>query len=104
VTPLEARLADLAAQGQTITYGELARGLGLSGLGTIRQLTDALEALMAIDKAAGQPFRAALCCARLSDGLPAPGFFDTARRLGCRIGDPAAFVADERAALFVPRL
>lgn len=93
---LEARLAALAAAGETITYGALARELGLR----IGELTAALEALMDGDQAQGLPFRAAVCAQRLSqDGLPAPGFFAKAAELGHQITDPAAFVAHERARL-----
>jgi hypothetical protein len=103
VIPLEARLAELAALGQTITYGVLARDLGLR----IGDLTAALEALMEQDAAAERPFRAVLCSGRLGNGQPAPGFFLKAAELG-RISphalpaDQAAFVAGERAALFLP--
>jgi hypothetical protein len=91
--PLEARLAALAAAGETISYGALARDLGLR----MGALTAALEALMAEDARAGRPFRAALLHQRLSaDGLPAPGFYDAAQRLG-RAG---VDVAAERRALF----
>ena len=40
---LTLRLAQLAAGGQTITYGQLARDLGLTGPATIARLTAALE-------------------------------------------------------------
>lgn len=93
---LAARLAELAGAGSTVTYGALARDLGLR----IGDLTAGLEALMAEDAAAGRPLRAALCAGRLSDGLPARGFFDTAAALGFDIGDPAAFAASQRQALF----
>ena len=96
---LEARLSALAQAGATITYGALARDLGLTGPGTIAQLTSALEKLMEVDAAAQRPLRAALCRARLND-LPAPGFFDKARALGLTPDDPAAFTAAHRAALF----
>ncbi|WP_103333725.1 hypothetical protein [Pseudotabrizicola formosa] len=93
---LDHRLASLAAAGQTITYGQLARDLGWR----MGQLTAALEALMETDARNGQPLRAALCEARLSAGLPARGFFDKAAELGFAIGDPAAFTAQHRAALY----
>jgi len=96
---LEARLAELAAAGETVTYGTLARDLGLR----IGGLTAALEALMEQDAAAGQPLRAVLCAARLSGGLPARGFFDKAEALGLDVADPAAFVAQQRASLFSAR-
>ncbi|MCU0802446.1 MAG: hypothetical protein MUD11_11845 [Rhodobacteraceae bacterium] len=96
MTPLEARLAALGLAGQTITYGALARDLGLR----MAELTAALEALMVIDAAADRPLRAALCAGRLSAaGLPARGFFDAAQALGYDVRDPAAFVARHRMAL-----
>jgi hypothetical protein len=95
VPPLEARLAALAAAGETITYGALARDLGLR----MAELTAALERLMEEDAAAGRPFCAALCRGKLADGQPAKGFFDKASALGHDITDPAAMVAAHRAAL-----
>ena len=89
---LEDRLAALAAAGETITYGDLARELGLR----IGELTARLEALMDSDSAAGLPFRAALLRQRLSPlGHPAPGFFAKAAALGRTIDIDA-----ERRALF----
>jgi hypothetical protein len=92
MTRLELRLAALAAAGETTTYGDLARELGLR----MAELTAQLEALMEEDAAQGKPFRAALLCQRLSpEGHPAPGFFAKAADLG-RSPDPTA----ERRALF----
>lgn len=91
----------LAGRGELISYGALARDLAVPGPGAIARLTSALEGLMAEDAAAGKPLRAALCRARTGNGLPAPGFFDAAQRLGRFDGtDPEGFVAAERAALF----
>lgn len=90
---LEARLAALAAAGQTIGYGPLATELGLR----MAELTAALEALMEADAAAGRPFRAVVLSQRLSPvGHPAPGFFLKAAALGRLDIDPDA----ERRALF----
>jgi hypothetical protein len=90
---LEEKLAALAAAGETIGYGDLARELGLR----MGELTAQLEALMELDAAQGQPFRAALLRQRLSpDHLPAPGFFQKAAELGQPVDDPAAFTADQR--------
>lgn len=101
IPALTARLAQMAAQHQTLTYGQLARDLALTGPGTIARLTQALELLMEEDVARGRPLRAALLCGRLAQGLPAPGFFDKAAALGRYQGqDPALFVAEERRALF----
>lgn len=90
---LEDRLAALAAAGETISYGSLARELGLR----MGELTARLELLMEVDAARGQPFRAAVLCQRLSpEGLPAPGFFEKARALGSMIEDPASFADEHR--------
>ncbi|MEO6299832.1 MAG: hypothetical protein ABIV25_08580 [Paracoccaceae bacterium] len=101
MSPLEARLNDLAARGQTTTYGTLASDLGLTGPGTIAQLTAALEALMDRDAAANHSLRAALVSGRLNNNLPAQGFFDKAAALGRYDGsDPAAYITAERQALY----
>jgi hypothetical protein len=93
VSPLEIRLAALAAAGQTIAYGLLAKDLGLR----MADLTAQLEALMEEDAAAGRPFRAAVLHQRLSpDHLPAPGFFLKAAALGVDTQDPAAFITEQR--------
>ncbi|MFN3578182.1 MAG: hypothetical protein ACK4TJ_14530 [Tabrizicola sp.] len=93
---LEDRLAALAAAGQTMTYGDLARDLGLR----MAELTARLEILMEHDAAAGRPFRAAVLRQRLSpDHLPAPGFFLKAAALGRPTSDPLTFTRAERNAL-----
>jgi hypothetical protein len=90
---LEDALAALAAAGETVTYGQLARDLDLR----MADLTSRLETLMEDDAAQGRPFRAALFRQRLSpDGLPAPGFFQKAAELGHPTDDPARFTADQR--------
>ncbi len=102
---LAAELADLARMRETIGYGALARRLAIPGPGSIHRLTDALEVLMEEDAAAGRPFRAALCEGKLRGGLPAPGFFEAAQRLGrfsATMDGPEAeaFVVSELRALF----
>ena len=98
MTALETRLAALAAAGETIPYGTLARELGLR----MAELTARLETLMEEDAAGGRPFRAALLCQRLSpEGLPAPGFFLKAGALG-RPMEAADIAAERRALLRVP--
>lgn len=94
---LAARLAVLAARGQTITYGQLARDLGWR----MADLTAALETMMQQDAAAGRPLRAALMRGRLSGDLPARGFFDAAAALGYDVSDPVAFTLHHRAELAV---
>lgn len=97
---LTLRLAQLAAGGQTITYGQLARDLGLSGPATIARLTAALEATMEEDATQNRPFRAVVLSGRLAKDLPAQGFFDKAANLGrYQTQDPADYVATERASL-----
>lgn len=98
MTRLEARLAALAAAGETVTYGALARDLGLR----MAELTTALEALMEEDARAGRPLRAALCEGRFAGGLPARGFFDKAAELGFDTSDAAGMVARHRTALRGP--
>jgi hypothetical protein len=92
---LRARLMTLAAQGETVGYGALAAAYGVR----IGVLTDALEALMAEDAAAGRPLLAVVCEGRLNGGMPARGFFAAAAVLGRDVRDPVGFVALERAAL-----
>lgn len=95
---LEEKLAALAAASETVSYGTLARDLGLR----MADLTAQLETLMEEDAAAGRPFRAVLLHQRLSpDRLPAPGFFQKAAALGRPTDDPAAFTASERQAVFL---
>ena len=71
------------------TYQELAKVLGLTPPHTIHQLAVALEYLMAEDAANNSPFIAAIAISKARGGLPAPGFFDCARRLGRFAGDEA---------------
>jgi hypothetical protein len=79
--------AHLATRRLPITYQEAAKGLLLSPPNTIHQVTEALEQLMAEDAAADRPFIAAMVISKWRDGLPAPGFFDCAARLGRFTGD-----------------
>jgi hypothetical protein len=96
---LRGRLAALAALGQTISYGDLARELALPSP-AIQTLAAMLEGLMEEDAAKGRPFLAAVMAGRLGDGLPAVGFFEKAAQLDAAMtADPAAFVAQQRADL-----
>ena len=94
IAGLEARLATLAASGQTTTYGQLARDLNCR----VAELTTALEALMEADTQANLPLRAALLNAR-GTTLPARGFFDKAAALGHDITDPVTLTQTHRHAL-----
>lgn len=80
-------LRRIAEQATPITYQALAKTLGLSPPNTIHQLTVALECLMEEDAAATRPLIAALVVSKARSGLPAPGFFDCARRVGRFEGD-----------------
>ena len=84
---LRARLQALATQRLPITYQEAAKGLLLTPPHTIHQVTQALEQLMAEDAAAMRPFISAMVIGKARGGLPAPGFFDCAARLGRFAGD-----------------
>ena len=86
---LRAHLQARATQRSPITYHEAAKALRLSPPHTIHQVTQALEQLMAEDAAADRPFIAAMVIGKSRDGLPAPGFFDCATRLGRFAGDAA---------------
>jgi len=84
---LRAHLQALATRRLPITYREAAKGLLLLPPNTIHQVTEALEQIMAEDAAADRPFIAAMVISKWRDGLPAPGFFDCAARLGRFVGD-----------------
>ena len=71
-----------------ITYQELTKALQILPPHSIHRVTEALERLMEEDAAADRPFIAALVISKARGGLPAPGFFDCARRLGRFAGDP----------------
>ncbi len=75
-------LETLAADRLPVTYGQIARSLGLSEPGAIRAVTDALEMTMRQDAEAGRPFIAARAVGRGGGHLPGRGFFELARSLG----------------------
>ena len=82
-------LCRIAGKTTPITYQTLARALDLRPPNTIHQVTAALEFLMEEDAAAGRPLIAALVVSKARGGLPAPGFFNAAQRLGRFGGDPS---------------
>jgi len=84
---LRAHLQALAKLRLPITYREAAKGLLLTPPNTIRQVTEALEQIMTEDAAADRPFISAMVISKMRGGLPAPGFFDCAARLGRFAGD-----------------
>ncbi|MDO5758939.1 MAG: NifU family protein [Rhodobacterales bacterium] len=79
---VRAYLEDLPAEDLPVTYGRLARGLGMYAPGSIRRITNALETTMREDFEADRPFVAARAVGRGSDNLPGKGFFECARTLG----------------------
>jgi hypothetical protein len=85
---VRAFLENFAKRRIPITYQELAKALQILPPHSIHQVTEALERLMEEDVAAHRPFIAALAVSKARGGLPAPGFFDCARRLGRFAGDP----------------
>ena len=89
VPRLRAHLEKIAVQRVPMAYQELAKALALTPPNTIHQVTEALEHLMAEDAATDRPFIAAIAISKERGGLPAPGFFDCARRLGRFAGDEA---------------
>ena len=85
---VRAFLENFAKRQIPITYRELAKALQILPPHSIQRVTEALERLMEEDAAADRPFIAALAISKVRGGLPAPGFFDCARRLGRFAGDP----------------
>lgn len=89
---MAAQLDQRAVQQQTLTYLELADAVAMPGPQRIHRVTRLLEILMKRDAATGRAPRSALVISRTGTALPAPGFFDYARRLGLFDGgDAAAF-------------
>jgi hypothetical protein len=86
--PTRAFLENFAKRRTPIIYQELAKALQILPPHSIHQVTEALERLMEEDAAADRPFVAALAISKARGGLPAPGFFDCAQRLGRFAGDP----------------
>jgi hypothetical protein len=86
---LRKHLQKIAGRRIPTTYQELAKARALTPRHRIHQVTEALEHLMAEDAATGRPFIAAIAISKARGGLPAPGFFDCARRLGRFAGDEA---------------
>src|ERR1700693_5475715 len=85
---VRAFLEGVAKRRILITYQELAKALQILPPHSIHRVTEALERLMEEDAAADRPFIAALAISKARGGLPAPGFFDCARRLGRFAGNP----------------
>lgn len=78
---LRRHLETLSPPAPTITYGALARAMGYTRPGALREITCTLERTMHADARAGRPFIAARAVSRVGAGLPARGFFDLAADL-----------------------
>lgn len=79
---VRAYLEALPPEKRPITYGRLARGLGMYAPGSVRKVTAALETTMREDAVADRPFIAARAVSRGPAQSPGKGFFDLARALG----------------------
>jgi len=78
---VRAHLSALPPKDAPMTYGTLARALGLWAPGSVGRITRAPEVTMREDAAANRPFIAARTISRAREGLPGPGFFNLATAL-----------------------
>ena len=75
-----------------MTYLQTADAIGIEPPQRIHQLARLVENLLKQDVEAGRAPLAALVVSRARGGLPAPGFFERARRLGIFNGEnPSQF-------------
>ena len=79
---IRAYLNGLPVKDLPITYGQLARAMGLYMPGSIAKITQALEETMVQDARTGAPFVAALVVSKASGTIPARGFFEQAHKVG----------------------
>lgn len=79
---IRAHLSGLSADQVPMTYGQLARAMGLYLPGSIAKVTQALEATMVEDAKNGVPFLASLVVSKIAHGNAANGFLQQARTLG----------------------
>jgi len=79
---IRTHLAGLSLAEVPITYGKLARAMGMYAPGSIGKVTQALEATMVEDVENDAPFLASLVVSKPGQGGPAEGFFQQARALG----------------------
>ena len=70
-----------------MTYLQAADAIGIEPPQRIHQLARLVEILLKEDVDAGRTPVAALVVSRARNGLPAPGFFERARRLGIFDGE-----------------
>ncbi|MBL39305.1 MAG: hypothetical protein CMP07_12935 [Xanthomonadales bacterium] len=98
---LRALLEQARRERRTITYLQAADAVGVEPPQRIHKLARLVEILLKQDVEAGLAPLAALVVSRVRGGLPAPGFFDRAARLGIFDGsDPARFHSELLAVLF----
>lgn len=98
---LRALLEQARRERRTVTYLQAADGLGVEPPHRIHKLSRLVEILLKQDVEAGRTPLAALVVSRVRGGLPAPGFFDRAARLGIFDGsDPARFHSELLAMLY----
>lgn len=84
-----------------MTYLQAADAIGIEPPQRIHQLARLVEILLKQDIDAGRTPLAALVVSRARRGLPAPGFFERARRLGIFDGEnPGEFHASLLESLF----
>lgn len=92
VPRLRSVLEQARRERRTLTYLQAADALGVEPPHRIHKITRLVEMLLKEDADAGRAPLAALVVSKARDGLPAPGFFDRAQRLGLyHGGDPATF-------------
>jgi len=98
---LRAVLEQARRERTTITYLQAADAVGIEPPKRIHKLARLVEILLKQDLDAGRTPLAALVVSRVRGGLPAPGFFDRAARLGIFDGsDPAGFHSELLCSLF----
>lgn len=98
---LRAVLEQARRERRTVTYLQAADAVGVEAPQRIHKLSRLVEILLKEDVDAGNPPLAALVVSRVRDGLPAPGFFDRAARLGIFDGShPARFHSELLCSLF----
>ncbi len=98
---LKAVLEQARRERRTVTYLQAADAVGVEAPQRIHKLSRLVEILLKQDVDAGNTPLAALVVSRVRGGLPAPGFFDRAARLGVFDGhDPARFHSQLLASLF----
>lgn len=98
---LRAVLEQARLERRTVTYLQAADAVGIEPPQRIHKLSRLVEILLKEDVEAGMPPLAALVVSRIRGGLPAPGFFDRAARLGIFEGvDPARFHSELLSSLY----